>query len=62
MRYTASSGDSPPRPKEQATSVPPFPTTDDEDSALNARHGTRAAFLFLQMQGFLQERGYVNLS
>jgi hypothetical protein len=29
---------------------------------LNARHGTRATFLFLQMQGFLQERGYVNLA
>src|SRR3954452_4730562 len=29
---------------------------------MNARHGTRASFLFLQMQGFLQNRGYVNLS
>jgi hypothetical protein len=29
---------------------------------MNARHGTRATFLFLQMQRFLQETGYVNLS
>src|SRR3982074_1321471 len=45
-------GDSPQRP-EEAASVPPLPTADGGDSALNARHGTRATFLFLQMQGFL---------
>jgi hypothetical protein len=61
VRYAASSGDSPLRPKEQAALVPPFSTTDGGDSAMNARHGTKATFLFLQMQRFLQECRYVNL-
>jgi hypothetical protein len=50
-----------PRPG-QAALVPPLPDSDEGDSAMNARHSSKMTRNFLQMQAFLQVRGYVNLS
>src|SRR3954451_12187089 len=46
--------------KSRPQRFPRSPPLTVETRRMNARHGTRAAFLFLQMQRFLQDRGYVN--